>query len=134
MTRLRTIRRRLRSDRSGIVGPTIAALATSLLAAGGLALDVGLYYMGNRDLRSATEAAALAAAMNPLDAHSRAINFLAKNGYPASVLKSVEVGYYCASMWRATGNRFVTGAAAAAGALGYRMRFGSPPGATAGGS
>lgn len=88
--------RELRRDESGVVGPMVAVLAVSLIGAAGLALDVGLYYTGNRQLRVATEAAALAAAMDPTRARSRAETYLARNGYDASVIKSVEVGYYCA--------------------------------------
>jgi uncharacterized membrane protein len=74
----------------------VAVLAVSLLLAGGLALDVGLYRMGSRDLRAATEAAALAAAMDPAQAEARARAYLARNGYDPGVLKSVTVGRYCA--------------------------------------
>ncbi|WP_395397137.1 hypothetical protein [Novosphingobium sp. BL-8A] len=88
--------RRLAGDRSGVVGPAVAVLSVSLLATAGIALDVGLYHLGNRDLRAATEAAALAAAMDPLQADARARAYLVKNGYDASVLKSVTIGRYCA--------------------------------------
>ena len=63
---------RLRHDRRGAVAPMIAALGASLVGAAGLALDVAVYYAANRDLRAATEAAALAAAMNPSQASARA--------------------------------------------------------------
>jgi uncharacterized membrane protein len=98
-------------DESGVVGPLIAVMGVALVGAAGLALDVGLYYTENRKLRSATEAAALAAAMNPAQATSRAQNYLSRNGYDASVIKKVEVGYYCAdSVNHAAGARFVTAA------------------------
>ncbi|WP_235037616.1 MULTISPECIES: pilus assembly protein TadG-related protein [unclassified Novosphingobium] len=109
--RLRPLRELGRDD-SGVVGPMIAVLGVSLLAAAGLALDVALYYSGNRDLRSATEAAALAAAMDPTQAQSRAVDYLTRNGYDASVLKKVEVGYYCANISRASGSRFVAAGSA----------------------
>ncbi|WP_404476294.1 TadG family pilus assembly protein [Novosphingobium sp. BL-52-GroH] len=96
MRRFRPLRD-LARDESGMVAPMIAVLGVSLLAAAGVALDVGLYYSGDRDLRAATEAAALAAAMNPAQAQARAQSYLSKNGYDASVLRSVEVGYYCAN-------------------------------------
>ncbi|HUD27963.1 MAG TPA: TadG family pilus assembly protein [Novosphingobium sp.] len=99
-----------------MVAPMIAALGVALLAAAGLALDVGLYYAGNRELRMATEAAAMAAAVEPTQARSRAETYLRANGYDPSVIKSLEVGYYCANddLKAATngGSRFV-----AAGAL-----------------
>lgn len=98
--------RELARDRSGVIGPMVAVLGVSLLGAAGLALDVGLYYQGNRDLRAATEAAALAAAMNPYDAKARAEDYLTRNGYDASVLKTVEVGRYCADIDQAVDQRF----------------------------
>jgi uncharacterized membrane protein len=111
----RGIRRRplrdLAKDERGVVGPIVAVMGVSLLAAAGLALDVGLYYSANRDLRTATEAAALAAAMNPANARARATTYLTSNGYDASVIKSVEVGYYCANQDLAasgnSGSRFI---------------------------
>lgn len=104
--RLRRLRD-LRGDESGVVGPMVAVLAVALVGAAGLALDVGLYYTGNRQLRVATEAAALAAAMDPTQARSRAEAYLSRNGYDALVIKSVEVGYYCAdSVNHAADKRF----------------------------
>lgn len=102
--------RRLRDDEGGVVAPAVAVLAISLLGAAGLALDVGLYYLGNADLRSATEAAALSAAVDPAQARQRATDYLVRNGYPASVLKTWQVGYYCANIdpRYPAGSRFVT--------------------------
>jgi uncharacterized membrane protein len=100
----------LRRDQRGVVAPAVAVLAISLLAAAGLALDVGLYYMGNRELRSATEAAALSAATavgNPQLAQARATEYLVHNGYAASVVSSVQFGRYCADDSLTSGNRFV---------------------------
>lgn len=81
----------------------IAALGVTLLAAAGLALDVGLYYSGNRDLKVATEAAALAAATGIYQgqavAEARARAYFLRNGYTdPTILKRVEVGYYCANI------------------------------------
>lgn len=99
--------RRLRRNQRGAIAPAVAVLGVPLLLSAGLALDVALYYSGNRELRVATEAAALAAAMNPAQAEARARSYLAANGYSdASVLKRVEVGYYCADVGRASGSRF----------------------------
>ena len=79
----------------GSVAPMIAVLAPMLVGAAGFALDAAAYYVGSRDLRVATEAAALAASQNPLQAEMRARTYLELNGYSADVLKSVEVGRYC---------------------------------------
>ena len=99
----------LLSDREGAVAPMIAALGVSLIAAAGLALDVGLYQMDNRDLRAATEAAALAAAMNPAQAEARARDYLGRNGLDPTVLQSVTIGRYCADSALASGDRFDPG-------------------------
>jgi len=82
-------------DRRGAVAPMVAALGTMLVGAAGFALDAGLYYAGSRDLRAATEAAALAAAMYPAQATARAQDSLSRNGYDPTTLRSVELGRYC---------------------------------------
>ncbi|MDE8650505.1 TadG family pilus assembly protein [Novosphingobium album (ex Liu et al. 2023)] len=108
---VRALRARLRAlarDEGAAVGPMIAVLAVSLLAVGGLALDVGLFYVGNRDLRAATEAAALAAAMDPANAQARARGYLTSNGYDPGVLQSVTTGRYCADSHLAASARFDT--------------------------
>jgi uncharacterized membrane protein len=93
-------------DRRGAIAPMVAMLGASLLLAAGLALDVGLYRLGNRDLRAATEAAALAAAMDPPRAEARARDYLTRNGYDAGVLRQIEVGRYCADIGLAPDQRF----------------------------
>lgn len=99
--------RELRRDKRGAMAPAIAVLGVPLLLSVGLALDVALYYTGNRELRVATEAAAMAAAMDPSQAEARARSYLVSNGYSdPAVLKRVEVGYYCADINRASGARF----------------------------
>lgn len=111
----RRLARAFAFDERGAVGPMIAVLGVSLLGAAGLALDVGLYYAGNRDLRAATEAAALAAAADPTQARPRAEAYLRSNGYDPSIIRSLELGYYCANDdLRAAGNagsRFVAAGA-----------------------
>ncbi len=99
----------LAADRDAAIGPMIAVLGVSLILAVGLALDVTLYLAGNRDLRSATEAAALAAAQNPADATNRARTYLTQQGYAASVVKSVQTGRYCADGHLAAAQRFDPG-------------------------
>lgn len=74
----------------------VAALGAVLIGATGFALDAGLYYAGSRDLRAVTDAAALAAAINPGQAMERARETLNRNGYDPAVLRSVELGRYCA--------------------------------------
>lgn len=93
-------------DRRGAVAPMIAVLGASLVGATGFALDAGLYIVGNRDLRAATEAAALAAAMDPADATARARAALSRNGYDPAILRSVQFGRYCPDARLAAGQRF----------------------------
>ncbi|UZW57206.1 hypothetical protein NUH86_21005 [Sphingobium sp. JS3065] len=89
-------------DRSAAV----AALGAVLIGAAGFALDAGLYYVGERDLRAATDAAALAAAMNPAQAAARARDSLSRNGYDPAILRSVEWGRYCADAGLSAAQRF----------------------------
>lgn len=95
-------------DPRAAVAPMVAVLAVLLLLAGGLALDVGLYRRGSHDLRAATEAAALAAAMNPAQAQARARDYLVRNGFDASVLQTVTTGRYCADSSLTPAQRFDT--------------------------
>ena len=104
-----TFRLSLSRDRRGAVAPMIAVLGASLIGATGFALDTGLYIVGNRDLRAATEAAALAAAMNPAQATARARASLSRNGYDPSVLRSVQLGRYCPDARLSSVQRFDPG-------------------------
>ena len=98
--------RSLWRDRRGAVAPMIAALGASLIGAAGFALDAGLYYAGSRELRAATEAAALAAAINPAQAADRARAALSRNGYDPAILRSVELGRYCPDSSLSSEQRF----------------------------
>jgi uncharacterized membrane protein len=89
------------------VAPIIAILGSALVGSAALALDVGLYYSGNRALQSVTQAAALSAAIDPANALTRARAYLVANGYPASAVQSAQVGRYCADMTLASSARFV---------------------------
>jgi uncharacterized membrane protein len=91
----------------GAVAPIIAILGSTLIGSAALALDVGLYYNGNRALQSVTQAAALSAAIDPANALTRARAYLVANGYPASAVQSAHVGRYCADMTLTSTARFV---------------------------
>nr|WP_087574369.1 pilus assembly protein TadG-related protein [Sphingomonas sp. CDS-1] len=93
-------------DQSAAVAPMVAALGAVLIGAAGFALDAGLYYVGERNLRAATDAAALAAAMNPAQATARARDSLTRNGYDPAILRSVETGRYCADAGLGAAQRF----------------------------
>src|SRR3546814_16605635 len=84
----------------------IAALGAVLIGAAGFALDGGLYYVSLRNLQAATDAAALAAAQNPAQAAARARDSLSRNGYDPSILRSVELGRYCADAGLGAAQRF----------------------------
>lgn len=105
----------LLADRSAAVAPFLAVLAPMLVASAGFALDAAVYYVANRELRTATEAAALVAAQDPGNAQARARQYLQNNGYPADVIRSVTVGRYCADSGRAAEARFATNVAACPG-------------------
>ncbi|AEG50820.1 Protein of unknown function DUF2134, membrane [Sphingobium chlorophenolicum L-1] len=118
-------------DRSAAVAPMVAALGTLLIGAAGFALDAGLYYVGERDLRAATDAAALAAAMNPAQAAERARESLTRNGYDPAILRSVEVGRYCADAALGAAQRFDPGMTLCPGngrVNAVRIRTGKPAG------
>ena len=93
-------------DRRASVVPMVAAFGAALVGAMGFALDAGLYYAGSRDLRAATESAALAAAMYPAQAEARARDSLSRNGYDPAILRSVELGRYCADAALSAPQRF----------------------------
>lgn len=93
-------------DSRGVVAPMVAVMSFMLIAVAGVALDTAVYYVGNRDLRSATEAAALSAALFPNEARARAENILSRNGFDRSVLKSVEIGRYCPDIRLPSKQRF----------------------------
>lgn len=84
----------------------VAIFAAALVACVALVVDIGIWYVGDRDLESATEAAALSAAIEPGNASVRAADYLERNGYPASVLQSIQVGRYCADNSLGSAARF----------------------------
>ncbi|WP_022681866.1 TadG family pilus assembly protein [Sphingobium bisphenolivorans] len=96
----------LRTDARAAVAPMVAMLGTALVGAAGFALDGGLYYVGSRDLRAVTDAAALSAAMNPAQALARARATLTRNGYDPAIIQSVELGRYCADGRLTAAQRF----------------------------
>ncbi|MBO9580455.1 MAG: hypothetical protein J7498_06150 [Sphingobium sp.] len=93
----------------------VAVLSASLVGAAGFALDAATYYAGNRNLRAATEAAALTAAMDPANGASRAKAYLVRNGFDPSVFKSIEIGRYCPNVHLQPAQRFDTSYAMCAG-------------------
>ncbi len=107
-SRILGLMRRVLRDEKAAMAPAIAGLAIVFVASAGMALDVGLYHLDNRELRAATEAAALAAAMDPAQAQARAQTYLSRNGYDPGILKSVQVGRYCADIALTPEQRFDT--------------------------
>lgn len=98
-------------DERAAVTPMMAALAVPLIGAAGFALDVGLYYVQNQQLQTATEAAALAAAIDPStreNAFKRANAYLGRNGFPDLISEDdVEVGCYSVDETLAPKARFI---------------------------
>jgi uncharacterized membrane protein len=82
-----------------------------------LAVDVSNFYYQRRTLRTATDLAAMAAAMNLSDATAAAQATLALNGFPASTLQSVTIGTYTANASTPVAQRFVAGSGATANAV-----------------
>ncbi len=101
---------RLGREEDGAMAPAIAGLGVVMVASVGMALDTGLYFLESRDLRAATDAAALAAAMYPDSAQTRAQDYLQRNNIDPSVLQSVETGRYCPDSALDAGQRFIAGA------------------------
>jgi len=99
---------RLWRNERAVVAPMVAVLSASLIGAAGFALDAAAYYAGNRSLRAATEAAALTAAMDPANGAARAQAYLVRNGFAASVFKSIEIGRYCPNVHLQPAQRFDT--------------------------
>ena len=121
--------RSLLGDQSAAVAPMVAALGAVLIGAVGFALDAGLYYVSERDLRAATDAAALAAAQNPAQAVARARDSLSRNGYDPAILRSVELGRYCADAALGAAQRFDASMALCSGngrVNAVRIRTGKP--------
>ena len=88
--------RRLGRDRRGAVAMIIALSVPVLFGALGLGIDAGVWYHAKRDLQSAADAAAIAATHEVARNHGNteitaaAQTAVDKNGYPASVIISVE--------------------------------------------
>lgn len=98
--------RHIWNDESGLAAPIIALLGTALIGVSGIALDFGLYFTTQRNLQAVTESAALSASIDPDNAMARAQAFMVSNGYPASVITSLQVGRYCADIDIAATQRF----------------------------
>ncbi|MGY6636685.1 MAG: TadG family pilus assembly protein [Erythrobacter sp.] len=96
----------LLKNQSGAISPMLAVFAPLLVAAAGFALDAAAFYAANRELRMATEAAALVAAQQPAAADARARAYLVENGYPADVLRTVQIGRYCPDIGLGSEDRF----------------------------
>ncbi|HEY4265595.1 MAG TPA: pilus assembly protein TadG-related protein [Micropepsaceae bacterium] len=92
---------------ASVVGALVAILGLSLSA---LTLDVGHLYLAKRQLQGAVDAAALAAAGDPVNANAIAARVLAANGYtqPATVI----AGAYTADTSIPIANRLDTGSSA----------------------
>jgi uncharacterized membrane protein len=101
---------RFTTDERGAIAPLAAVMMTALVGLGGLAVDAGVWYVKRRSLQQATDVAAMAAVSHTGSATAVAGDMLARNGFAASDLVSVETGYYCADAGLAPAARFTTSA------------------------
>lgn len=102
---------RLRRDRSGGVGVMVAAAMPMLIGAGALAVDLGSIQLETRRLQGVADAAAIAAAIDPANAQSRAADSVTLAGFPHPVTTAATAGAYSSDPTVAPANRFTAGAA-----------------------
>lgn len=99
---------RFGSGERGAVAPLAAVMLAVLIGLGGLATDVGVWYVKKRSLQGAVDAAALAAVNHVGTAATVGGQVLGLNGFAAADLVSAEPGYYCADAALAAAQRFST--------------------------
>jgi len=92
--RLAVLLARLRRDERGAVSILTAVLVVVLLGFTGLALDIGSVVYWRHRLQSATDLAAMAAALDTSRASSIASQSLQANGPQGAVLQTTEIGDY----------------------------------------
>ncbi|MGO4726920.1 MULTISPECIES: pilus assembly protein TadG-related protein [Inquilinus] len=97
------------SHERGALSVYTALIMTLLLGTAAMATDVGLWYSKRRDLQSATDAAALAAAYKPSQAQVIAADLLSRNGFGADTPPTVSTGTYCDNASLAPDARYFTG-------------------------
>lgn len=102
---------RLFADRRGAAGLLVGAALPLLLGAGALAVDLGSAALDVRRLQGMADAAALAAAADPVHARERGEAAVAAAGWDREVLMEVRLGRYDPRL--PTPNRFADGAAPA---------------------
>jgi uncharacterized membrane protein len=98
----------------------------AMAAFGSLAVDLSSFYYQRRNLQSATDLAAIAAAGNLAEAQNAAIETLALNGFSASSLTSLVFGVYTADPSIPVGQRFVPSSPSAANAVSVSTQIQSP--------
>ena len=110
-----------RYDQSGATALFFAISVIPLLAAAGLAIDVGNIFSAKRRLQGATDLAALAAASNLSNANALAQVNASVNGYLGSEITKLELGTYDVDPNVAPGARFQPGSSPAPNAVRVTM-------------
>lgn len=101
--------RRLWRDRSAGVGVLIAAGMPLVIGAGALAVDLGSIQLETRRLQGVADAAAVAAAIDPINAQARATGSVTLSAFPHAVTSVATAGSYAADPSIAPANRFTPG-------------------------
>ena len=98
--------RRLARDRAGAVSIFAAISFVALFGVAALAVDVGSFYLRKRQLQSAADLSSIAAASDATNARAAAVASLARNGFGADVLESIELGSYKSDLTVPSAARF----------------------------
>ena len=111
--RVIAVLRRLGGDRSANIAILMAGSLTMLIGTAALGVDAGLMFLERRQLQGIADAAAQAAAANPLVARTVAERVLAANGHASASIGTVTPGRYDADPATPPANRFVAGSSGA---------------------
>lgn len=111
--RVMAVVRRLAGDRSANIAILMAGSLTMLIGTAALGVDAGLMFLERRQLQGIADAAAQAAAANPLVARTVAERVLAANGHASASVGTVTPGRYDADPATPPANRFVAGSSGA---------------------
>lgn len=99
-------------DVRGGAGVLVAAVLPVLIGAGALAVDLGSVQLETRRLQGIADAAAIDAAVDPVNAQTRAEQSLARSGWPRAATVQAQAGTYSQSSSTGVGVRFSAGGAA----------------------
>jgi uncharacterized membrane protein len=118
--------KRFCSDERGNFAIMGAGLMTLVVGCAALGVDLGSIFADRRKTQSTADLAAIVAASNLTNATNAATATLTNNNYPASALKSVQLGTYTANSAVAPSARFVTPATGTANAARVTLNTQTP--------